>query len=165
MHLRKLKIKDSIFMLEWMKDIDVVKYFDKDFLSFTLLDCKDFIRKSLVISKNLNLAIVSKSDEYMGTVSLKNIDTVSKKKVAEFSVVVRKKAMNKGYSWFAMSEIINIGFNKIGLDLIYWYVSKDNLRAIKFYEKHNFIEDNKISKMFQNNIKNLKWYSIKNNEI
>ena len=43
--------------------------------------------------------------------------------------------MGKGYSQFGMNEIIKIGLETMGLDKIYWYVNRENERAIRFYDK------------------------------
>ena len=72
----------------------------------------------------------------MGTVSLKHIEDGS----AEFAITVRAEAMGKGYSWFGMESIIEKAFNEYDLESVYWCVSRDNERAVRFYDKHNFHE-------------------------
>lgn len=134
MRLRELELKDAPLMLEWMHDETVVKDMQADFSSKTLEDCNLFILSSKDTRKNLHLAIADENDEYMGTVSLKNIEEDK----AEFAITVRKCAMGKGYSHFGMSEIIRIGFEKMNLSNIYWYVDKNNQRAIKFYDKNGY---------------------------
>lgn len=131
MKLRKLEIKDAPFMLEWMHDDSVVEKLNTNFGVKSLCDCNQFISDSKDTSMNLHMAIVDDNDEYMGTVSLKNIE-VDK---AEFAITVRKCAMGKGYSQFGMNEIIKIGLETMGLDKIYWYVNRENERAIRFYDK------------------------------
>ena len=134
MKLRHLELKDAPLMLEWMHDESVVKDMQADFHSKTLYDCNQFIAASKDTSRNLHLAITDDNDEYMGTVSLKNIEEDK----AEFAITVRKCAMGKGYSRFGMSEIIRIGLENMNLSSIYWYVNKDNQRAIKFYDKNGY---------------------------
>lgn len=133
MRLRKLERRDAPFMLEWMHDRDVVKDMMADFASKTIEDCQNFIEMAQEEKEHLHLAVVDDSDEYMGTVSLKNICLVDG--YAEFAITVRKCAMGLGFSKYAMEEIIRIGFEQIGLQSIYWDVSKKNARAIRFYEK------------------------------
>lgn len=134
MRLRKLELKDAPLMLEWMHDETVIKDMQADFSSKTLEDCNLFILSSKDTRKNLHLAIVDENDEYMGTVSLKNIEEGK----AEFAITVRKCAMGKGYSRFGMREIIRIGLEEMNLSRIYWYVDKNNQRAIKFYDKNGY---------------------------
>lgn len=121
-------------MLEWMHDDSVVHDLQTDFSVKTIDDCISFIEMSQNDKENLNLAIVDDNDEYMGTVSLKHISNGT----AEFAITVRKSAMGKGYSKFGMEEIIKKGFNDLGLSYIYWYVSPENARAIRFYEKNGY---------------------------
>ena len=71
----------------------------------------------------------------MGTVSLKNIENGT----AEFAITVRKGAMGKGVSKYAMSEIIRIGLEELNLKSVYWCVSPENKRAVKFYDKNGYI--------------------------
>ncbi len=132
MKLRSLEEKDAEKMLEWMHDEDVVKHLSKNFSAMKLENCLAFIAKSREDRENLNLAIVNEEDEYMGTVSLKHIRPEDKS--AEFAITIRKCAMGLGYSAFAIKEIIEIGREK-GLTKIYWCVSKENTRAVSFYDK------------------------------
>lgn len=134
MKLRKLQLKDAPLMLEWMHDQSVIEYMQADFASKTLEDCVDFINASKDSSRDLHLAIVDENDDYMGTVSLKNIIGTE----AEFAITIRKTAMGKGYSKFGMQEIMNIGFEELKLQSIYWCVSSKNQRAIHFYEKNGY---------------------------
>lgn len=134
MRIRNLELKDAPLMLEWMHDESVVKDMQADFCSKTLYDCNKFIMSSRDTCKNLHLAITDDNDEYMGTVSLKNIEEDK----AEFAITVRKCAMGKGYSQFGMNEIIKIGLEDMKLSSIYWYVNKNNKRAIKFYDKNGY---------------------------
>lgn len=161
MYLRELKSKDALLMLEWMHDKDVTKDLSTDFSRKTLDDAIGFINNSKVDKDNIHFAIVNDEDEYMGTVSLKHVDY--KKRTAEFAITVRKCAMGKGYSWFGMKSIIEKAFQEFELETVYWCVSRSNLRAVKFYDKHNFHEtldiSNEILKRYED-VNDLKWYSV-----
>lgn len=158
MHLRELKIEDAPFMLAWMHDEGVVGNLLGNFASKTIEDCEYFIESSISES-NIHLAIASDTDEYMGTVSLKNIEDGS----AEFAITVRKEAMGRGYAWFGMEDILRKAFDELELESVYWCVSRKNVRAVRFYEKHNFNElvdvPEKMLKRFEG-IEDLKWYSV-----
>lgn len=136
MNLRKLELKDAPLMLEWMHDEDVTEYMNKDFTHMTLEDCRKFIAQSQIDSPSIHRAIADDNDVYMGTVSLKNVNL--DRKEAEFAIIVRKEAMSKGFAEFGMKEIITLGFTEFYLDNIYWNVLKDNVRAIRFYEKNGY---------------------------
>ncbi|MBP5170117.1 MAG: GNAT family N-acetyltransferase [Oscillospiraceae bacterium] len=134
MKLRKLQLKDAPFMLEWMHDSNVTEKLKTKFGTKTLDDCRAFIRESADCIKNLHLAIVDDEDEYMGTVSLKNLEADQ----AEFAITVRSCAMGRNYSRFGMREIIRKGFEELKLKRIYWCVSPLNERAIRFYDKNGY---------------------------
>lgn len=159
MYLRKLELKDAPLMLAWMLDKSVTNYLRSDFSSKTLQDAENFISSSWKDKDNVNLAIASDTDEYMGTVSLKHIENGS----AEFAITVRSEAMGRGYSWFGMESMIDKAFNEYWLDSVYWCVSKENTRAIRFYDKHKFHEIVDIPQTIRNRYQganNLKWYSV-----
>ncbi|MBQ6679120.1 MAG: GNAT family N-acetyltransferase [Lachnospiraceae bacterium] len=134
MKLRALEERDAEQMLEWMHDPFVVRNMQTDFAGKTIEDCRRFIEASADTAHNLNLAVVDDKDEYMGTVSLKNISGDA----AEFAITVRRSAMGKGYASFAMREIIGIAFEKYHLSMVYWCVDPENARAIRFYEKNGY---------------------------
>lgn len=134
MKLRKLELKDAPFMYEWMHDKSVVEDLRTNFMIKTMEDCENFIKNSWNDKKNWNLAITDEADVYMGTISLKNI----KEKSAEFGITIRNCAMGKGYSIRAMKEVLKIGFEEMGLEKIFWCVSTENKRALRFYDKNGF---------------------------
>ena len=134
MKLRALKLEDANRMLEWMHNDDIVSNLGKNFKSYTLQDCKDFISHSQTDKSNLNLAITDDKDNYMGTVSLKHIID----NTAEFAIVLHPKAIGLGFARFAIHNILSIGFNKLNLKEIYWNVLKSNIRAIKCYDKNGY---------------------------
>ena len=158
MHLRELKQEDAPLMLSWMHDQNVVGNMRGNFAAKTIDDCRAFIENSIT-DENIHLAIASDTDEYMGTVSLKNIEDGS----AEFAITVRAEAMGRGYSWFGMEEIIKKAFNELNLESVYWCVSRENIRAVRFYDKHNFHEILDVPERVLGRYKgidNLKWYSV-----
>ena len=110
MYLRELKSEDAPLMLDWMHDENVINKLRGDFVNKTIDDCISFIESS-ISETDIHLAIASDSDEYMGTVSLKNIEDGS----AEFAITVRSEAMGRGYSWFGMDAIMKKAFNEFGL--------------------------------------------------
>lgn len=161
MQVRKLQLKDAPLMLEWMHDRKVTCNLKRNFSKFGIEDAERFILQCQNEEKEIHRAVVSDEDEYMGTVSLKHID--SKTESAEFAIVVRTDAMTKGYAWFAMTEILDFAFREKKLSSVYWCVSKENQRAIRFYNKHYFCETFDIpSKVLDrySECENLKWYSV-----
>lgn len=131
MKLRRLECKDAEYMLEWMHDETVTRHLRADFANKTMDDCYGFINNSWKDKSCIHLAIADENDSYMGTVSLKNISDGT----AEFAITIRNCAMGHGYSAYGMREILRMGLEEKGLKQIYWYVSPENVRAIKFYDK------------------------------
>lgn len=168
MKLRELKDNDCNLMLEWMHDEDVVKDMKANFKDKTLADCLEFVKNSFS-EKNKHLAIVNEEDEYMGTVSLKNID--KKSDSAEFAITIRRCAMGKGYSSYAMRTIIENAFAEYGLENVYWYVNKENARAVRFYDKMGYTrfsveEIRKMNiKVEENETDKVYWYCVRKNDL
>ena len=161
MYLRDLESKDAPLMLEWMQDEKVTAFLNADFTNKTLADAEAFIAESTQNKNSIHQAIVSDTDEYMGTVSLKYIDQESKS--AEFAIAIRSAAMNHGYAWFGMKAIIERAFNELGMESVYWCVRRDNERAIRFYDKHNFHEVVDMPEYVLNRYPDgneYKWYSM-----
>lgn len=137
MRLRRLELKDSELMLEWMQDSEVVKDLKTDFQSKTIEDCRSFIKYSWKCEKeDFHLAITDDNDVYQGTVSLKKINAVTAD--AEFAITIRQCAMGKGIAIGAMKEILKRGIEELNLKRIYWCVDSKNVRAVRFYEKNKF---------------------------
>ena len=93
-----------------------------------------------------------------------NIDNINKK--AEYAICMRTKAMGKGLSRMATDEILKIAFDELNLNKVYLYVSKDNIRANKFYQKYNFILEGEFKEdMFiKGEFKDINWYRILKSE-
>lgn len=140
MKLRELKPGDAPLMLEWMHDTDAVAHLQQNFGEKTLSDCEQFISDSMEEKDSLHLAIAGENDTYMGTVSLKHLDRQYAD--AEFAIAIRRCAMGKGISAFAMEQILQIGFGGLGLKRIFWCVAPENKRAVRFYEKGHYCRVN-----------------------
>ena len=136
MKLRELKLKDAPMMLEWMSDGEITSGLQSDYSSKTIQDVEDFIIGSHHAQLEKQYAVVDDEDEYMGTVSLRHIDT--DEGVAEFVVVVRRLALGKGYALHGMIEALDTAFLEMGLNSVYWRVKASNARAMRFFEKHGF---------------------------
>lgn len=113
MYLRSLQQKDAPLMLEWMHDTMVVEKLQADFASKTLEDCLSFIESAQDYTADIHLAVVDDSDTYMGTASLKHIEN----RTAEFAITVRRAAMGKGFSAYAMKTMLPEKGSYKGIDL------------------------------------------------
>lgn len=135
--LRKLRLEDAPFMLEWMHDDDLIKDMRADFKSKTLEDCQLFIRASQEDENNAHFAVADITDTYMGTVSLKNIDIENK--AAEFAICMRRCALGTGMAAEAMKKVIEKAFQEMKLEIVYWSVNPGSKRAVRFYDKNGYM--------------------------
>ena len=163
--LRELKGNDAAYMLEWMHDASIQKCFKKKMKEYTLEDAKYFcinskIPKMITDGIDIHYAIANEDDEYLGTISLKNIDLESKS--AEYAIVMRKKAQGHGNAYMASMILLKKAFSEYGLHRVYLNVLENNKKAINMYEKIGFNYEGE----FRDHIKkggeylNLKWYGM-----
>ena len=144
MELRPLKSADAAKMLTWMKDESINQVFATDFSSFSEAMVLEFIKDAEDMTKNLHLACVDDNDNYLGTVSLKNID--KKAKNAEYAISFCKEAHGTGAAFYSTKEILRLGFEELNLERIYLNVIEENLRANYFYQKIGFIYEGTFKK-------------------
>lgn len=58
--------------------------------------------------------------------------------VQSLRLPVRKCAMGVGYSKYGMKTILELGLKELSLNSIYWCVSPENIRAVRFYDKNGY---------------------------
>ena len=160
MDLRKLSKKDADFMLEWMRDPELIKNFRSNFEDSTNDTVISFIENSINDENNLHYAIVNNYDEYLGTISLKSINKTDKN--AEYAIALRKIAIGKGVAKDATKAILDIAFDRLNLRKVYLNVLEENIRAIRFYEKFGFRYEGEFRDhiYIHGEFKTLKWYAI-----
>lgn len=132
--MRKLEDKDAEGMYEWMTDPDIICFFRFDASSISIQSCLDYIHHAYDDPKSIHYAIADENDEYLGTISLKNITEQD----AEYAISTRKKAHGTGAALSATKEILRIAFEEYQLKRVYLNVLTDNLRANAFYKKCGF---------------------------
>lgn len=164
MELRDFKEKDAKPMLEWMHSDLSQKVFAKDFNSFTKEKVLDFIKNAKNYKNQIHLACVDDNDNYLGTISLKNIDYENRN--AEYAISFHEKAFGTGASTYATEEILRIAFEELKLQKVYLNVLSINERANAFYNKIGFkkvgIFHNHILK--NNGYEDLIWYEMQKEE-
>lgn len=163
--LRELKEKDAPLMLEWMHDPEIQKGFIKNMLEMTLSDAEQFCRSAVLPLKietgqDLHFAIVNETDEYLGTVSLKKIDTDNGS--AEYAISTRKKIHGTGSAKIATGLLLAKAFNEYGLHRVYLNVLPDNKSAIRLYERCGFKLEGEAREHLikEGKYVNLRWYGI-----
>lgn len=147
MRLRKLEEKDIPFILEWMHDENVNRYFRFNAENADEKSVAAFIKEAQNSYVNLHMACANDNDEYLGTISLKNIDKIAKN--AEFAISFRACAHGTGAAAFAAHQILNIAFFQLGLNTVYLDVIAENTRAVNFYKKMGFNLINESTAIFE----------------
>lgn len=161
--IRKLEQKDAVFMLEWMHDKDTTQNFRFPFAQATLESVTMFIDNSFS-NLNKHFAIVNEFDEYLGTVSLKNISEENHS--AEYAIVVRSIARGTGAAALATKDILDYAFDILKLHKVYLNVLERNERAKHFYTKCGFAYEgtSKDAILLNGKYENLVWYGIINDK-
>lgn len=160
--LRELQLKDANKIYEWMNDRTVVNFLAISRYPNSKERVNEFIQNSWIDRNNIHFAIVDEDDEYIGTVSLKNINYIDRN--AEYAIAIHKNYFGKEFADFATDAIIEYGFEKLNLNKIYLNVASNNHRANKFYEKYGFKKEG----IFENHMfingeyVDLNWYCIFN---
>lgn len=161
--MRNLEMRDLPHMYEWMHDEKVTANLQAPFSTFTEEKITQFIENAIKQDKdseNLHYAITDENDEYMGTISLKNINR--KDLNAEYAIATRSKAHGRGYAKQATFELMKKAFEELGLEKVYLYVSVENVAADKFYKKCGFVEEGVFRKHLRLNdrLTDIRWYSM-----
>lgn len=160
--LRQLEEKDAPFMLEWLHDERFSQFFQFDGQKMTEQDVLKYITDAHQLVNTKHFAVVDRDDQYLGTISLKNIDHINKN--AEYAICMRVKAMGKGISKIATDMILEYAFKELKLHKVYLNVFSDNTRAIKFYEKYGFVFEGEMKEQVYSHeiFKDLKYFAIFN---
>lgn len=160
MSLRKLKLKDRDGILEWMLDKEINQFFRFDPQQITVETVTEFIRASWNDSGNKHYAIEDEEGNYLGTISLKNINYEHAN--AELAIAIRKTCLGKGIAMAATAEILATAFHEMGLHRVYLNVLSDNKRAIRFYEKAGFLFEGRFIEhlYLKGEYKDIIWYGI-----
>lgn len=160
--LRPLKQKDCRGMLEWMHDSRINYLYTDKIKNATADSVEEFIFEAEELMKcrhTCHYAIVNEADEYLGTISLKNISPV---KGAEYAISMRSAYQGKGIASWATREILRIAFEELELHRVYLNVLSDNVHANKFYVRNGFRYEgeSKMCILIRGEMKSLKWYAM-----
>lgn len=159
--LRKLELTDGEPMLEWMRNPGIYQYMQYDYTEQTLERCYNFIQNSWENKENIHLAITNEKKEYLGTVSLKNIDI--KNRNAEFAIVISPRFIGMGIGTIALRAIMKKAFEELDLHKVYLYVRSDNKKAIRFYKKNRLEYEGHFKEhlFIRNSYQDIDWFSLR----
>lgn len=160
--IRELKKGDAAGMLEWMTDPEISSCFRYDASKITLASCQKFIKTVNDDPRFRHFAIANSRDEYLGTVSLKNIDF--EEGSAEFAIGTRSSV--RGIGGDATILALKVAFGELDLKKVYLNVYSENTRAQNCYLKVGFRFVRKEENAFVKDgiSKDLNWYEITKEE-
>ncbi len=158
--IRTLKLEDASEMYQTLCDQKVNQYMNIDGKNSSVELCKDYIKKANKSLDCKHFAIVDEEDNWIGTISLKNID--HKVGQAEYAIITSSKVHGKGYAFHATFELLEYAFDVLKLNRVYLNVVSDNLRANQFYKKCGFVLEGTFRKAIyiKGHIYDLNWYSM-----
>ena len=157
-YLRPLQEKDAAGMLEWMSDPSIHCFFRFDASKVTLDSCCNYIQLANQSLDCRHFAIADEADNYLGTISLKDID--HEKKTAEYAISTRSCVHGTGAALQATQKILKIAFDELDLEQVYLNVLVENVRANSFYKKVGFQYKyrEKYTVEIGNEWRDLNWY-------
>ncbi len=136
--LRPLSLKDAPRFCEWLKDPEATK-----FLSThgqpppSLKEERQWIAEQRRSKKNLVLAIDTVDGEHIGSISLRNI--ISRSRRANFGIAIgNQRYWGQGLGTEACKLIVDYGFRKFKLHRISLELIAYNIRGLKSYKKVGF---------------------------
>ena len=165
--LRPLNINDLQGMQEWMTDKECKKWFQFPEEYALAENIEKFIHNASIEIKNgesIHWAISSLEGEYLGTVSLKDVDVKVGK--AEYAIALRNKVRGKGIGEQATKLILDKAFTEYKLTRVFLNVISDNERAIHMYEKCGFSYEGEFRNHIftKDRICSIKWYAMLKDE-
>lgn len=146
-------------MLEWMHDPEINRWFRFDAASVTEERARNFIAGSFTETSR-HYAIANDDDNYLGTISLEDIDRENAH--ALYAVSLRPEARGHDIALTATKMLLEIAFRELDLERVYLNVLSDNGRAKRFYEKAGFRYEGRFRKhlKLRGEWRDWDWYSI-----
>ncbi|QTC43027.1 GNAT family N-acetyltransferase [Bacillus sp. V3] len=141
--LRELTMDDAEDRYRWCLDKEVTKHLNmpEKYPPFSMEETRNWINMCMNRTNGYEQkAIVTEEGTHIGWIDLKHIDHLNKH--AELGIAIGDKAYwGKGYGLAAMKEMLQWGFNELGLNKIWLRVEVDNEKAIKSYLRMGYVEE------------------------
>ena len=140
--LKTLKEQDVQHFYSWINDDEVIKYSLSVFQNMETKEEVVFWFKELLNNtENLQLGIYIKgTNQLIGYAGISNISKFNKS--GEYFIFIGDKTQwGRGISTEVTKQILEIGFNKLGLNRIMLTVSEPNIGGVKSYLKAGFKQE------------------------
>lgn len=151
--IRPLQVDDASISYKWRNNPDIWRYTSARPDRFvTQAIERDWLCKVLRRTNEKRFAIcIGQNDQYIGNVQLTDINNNS----AQFHIFIGKPNFHgKGIGQKATLLMLEYAFSELGLVSVYLFVNKNNVPAVKMYEKcgfHKLEEVNEMIKMEKTN--------------
>lgn len=137
--LRSIKISDSPLLFAWVNDRELISH-SYYYRPVSELEHNKWFESVFEKRDQLLLGIEISDgdlDLLVGTCGLFDIDQISRK--AELRIKIgNKDYWGKGVGTIAVNQLCELGFYTLNLNKIWLKVIKDNIRALKSYQKSGF---------------------------
>lgn len=135
--IRSVSDSDTENILRWRNSENVKKFFNYQ-KEITEAEHKEWLKEKVYKGFVHQFVIYDESlKKDIGSVYLKNVDNVNRK--AEYGVFIGERdAIGRGIGTIIAQAMIKYAFNTLHLHRLYLQVHKDNLGAIRCYEKAGF---------------------------
>ena len=133
--IRPLQEQDAYTSVLWRNDPEVFKYTGNTYdHEITIESELGWIRKVMATPNDYRCAILA-DDVYVGNIYLTDINKDS----AEYHIFLgNKDYWGKGVAKQASGLLLDYAFNKLNLESVHLSVRKENIAAVKLYEKLGF---------------------------
>jgi diamine N-acetyltransferase len=135
--IRPLRIEDSDVSYKWRNNPEIWKYTGSRSNQLITIEIeRDWLSRVLQKTNQRRFAIcVNEESHYVGNVQLTDIEEDK----AQFHIFIGdRKYWGRGIASKATRLLLIYGFETLRLHEIYLYVHKDNIAAIKLYQKCGF---------------------------
>ncbi len=157
--LRNLRFSDARSLQENANDPEVTKYI---FISYPypLDEAKDLIKEVQGYLKEKPIEVyflgveLKETGKIIGAVSFRSISYHHRN--AELSYWLGKEHWGKGLMSEAVRLMLNFGFEKLGLEMVYSFVYEPNIISVKLLEKLGFKYAGMLRK---GSLKDGRWYN------
>ena len=140
--LRKMVNEDAPQLFEIRKNIDVMKYIDKQ-PHRTIEESNELINKIITAVENKEYIAwglsLKTNPELIGTISFHRIEKEHYR--AEIGYMIHPQFWRKGYTQEALKEVIQFGFKKMKLHSIEANINPNNLASASLLIKNGFIQE------------------------
>ena len=123
--------------LKMINDKEIQKQIGLDNITVTFDNEMEWVRKNMQNDSTTYSMIEKSTNEFIGNIEIMNIENNK----GEIGICITTDKQDKHYGQEAMKRIVEYAYNELKLDEVYLNVHGDNPRAIKCYEKCNFIID------------------------